>query len=96
MLGRRADRFDAVVAACLAVGLGFALLGSVALHTDDGCAVELHCFACHWSLASTGVVAHHAAPDPAPERLGNVILLESPLIVGTRAADHTSRGPPSA
>jgi len=84
-----------VTAAVLAVSFGFALLGSVAFHTDDGCVVELHCFACHWSLASTGVVAHDIPLDLTPERVGNVVLLESPLPVDARAADCTSRGPPS-
>ena len=85
-----------MTAAVLAVSFGFALLGSVALHTDDGCEVELHCFACHWSLASTGVATQAVVLTPTSERLGDVVCLESPIPADARAADLTSRGPPSA
>ena len=95
MLGRRRNRIDAVTAAVLAVSFGFALLGSVAFHTDDGCAVELHCFACHWSLASTGIAVQSLVLAMSAERLGSVACLEPPVPADARAADLTSRGPPS-
>ena len=90
------SRFAAVTAAVLAASFGFALLGSVAFHTDDGCAVELHCFACHWSLASTGVAVQAIALSMRAERLGDVASPGSLIPPEARAAVHTSRGPPSA
>jgi hypothetical protein len=96
MLGRRKRRFDAVTAAVLAVSFGFALLGAVAFHTDDGCAVELHCFACHWSLASTGVVALTIAPILPVEFTGRIIPVEDLLPAEISGPASASRGPPSA
>ena len=96
MLARRRSRFAALTAALLAASFGFALLGSVAFHTDDGCDVELHCFACHWSLASTGLAVQPIVLAMRAERLGDAACAESPIPPQARAAVHTSRGPPSA
>jgi len=93
---RSRGRLDAATTVLLAVSFGFALFGSGLFHTDDGCAVELHCFACNWSLASTGIAALLIAPDPAPQRTGDVVLPESPLPADARTAELSSRGPPSA
>ena len=96
MLGRRKNRFDAVTAAVLAVSFGLALLGSVAFHTDDGCAVDLHCFACHWAFASTGLTALTIAPVLPVEPTGRIAPVEDLLPANVSAPVSASRGPPSA
>ena len=56
-----------VVLLALAVSAGAAVI-----HTDDGCAVEIHCVACRQGFASTADVAALPAaatrlsPDPLP------------------------------
>jgi hypothetical protein len=53
---RRRNAF--VLVALLALGaLGNALVQEAFVHTDDGCAVELHCLACRLSVAGTTVLS---------------------------------------
>ena len=47
--------------------------------TDDGCQVELHCFACHWGFASAVTVATPLSYGPALEKTGDVVPPEPPL-----------------
>jgi hypothetical protein len=54
------------VASLLALGLlsvfGLALAQDAFFHTDDGCAVELHCLSCRWHQGATAVSAAVAVP----------------------------------
>jgi len=86
----------------LALAVVFATLGSLGMlslegylpHTDDGCAVEVHCLACRAHLGagvslapvlslSTGL---DAAGMLSPEAVGSVLDASIPA--------HSSRGPP--
>lgn len=96
MLRRRRGRFTAATALLLAACFGFALIESVAVHTDDGCAVELHCFACHWAFASMSDAAHPITHGPVLERIGDVLALAAPLPTEAPAPAPSSRGPPIA
>jgi hypothetical protein len=96
MLARRRGRFTAATALLLAACFGFALVASVARHTDDGCAVELHCFACHWAFASTGDAALPITHGPVLERAGDVLAFEAPPAADAPAPASSSRGPPVA
>jgi hypothetical protein len=63
-------------------------------HTDDGCAIEVHCLACTASIGQAAVAAPRVAL-PAPGWVVEWIHTEAPQAVP--AADspaNTSRGPP--
>ena len=56
MSERRPRRLAAVgLLALVAFGTAFAEASFV--HTDDGCAVEVHCLACRWTVGTTAVAA---------------------------------------
>jgi hypothetical protein len=48
----------ATSALALLVALGVVVVEQSATHTDDGCAVEIHCLACRVALSATPDVAH--------------------------------------
>jgi hypothetical protein len=65
-------------------------------HTDDGCAVEVHCIVCRAQLGTTGVAVPILAL-PVPSDTARVVVLPRPkprpdATVRTAA----SRGPPSS
>jgi hypothetical protein len=63
-------------------------------HTDDGCAVEVHCLACCASIGQAAVAAP-AVALPAPGGVVGWIQTDAPR--ATPPADrttNTSRGPP--
>jgi hypothetical protein len=53
---RRRNAFVLVALLALAA-LGNVLVQEAFVHTDDGCAVELHCLACRLSVAGTTVLS---------------------------------------
>src|SRR5207249_3172043 len=79
-----------VVTACFS----FAVLEASGWHTDDGCQVELHCFACHWAFASTGVMAPCLPHGPSLEIMGAVVLLQARRPLEVSAPRVSSRSPP--
>ena len=84
-----------ILAVALLSGFCFSLVAAMVDHHDDGCAVELHCFACRWQLASqvilAGAVLGPAAPQFADFILAPVVETEAPAI----ECERSSRGPPS-
>ena len=84
------------VLACLAVvaAFSFAVVEASASHTDDGCQVELHCFACHWAFAGTAILALPVTLRPALHRAGPVVPIEAPRPVEPPVPGLCSRGPP--
>jgi hypothetical protein len=81
----------AAVVVLLALGLG---AEQSFVHTDDGCAVEIHCLACRLAVAGPAVVV--AALDLAPRAV-----LVSTVPVAPQSADieraprtFAPRGPP--
>jgi len=75
--------------------LSFASFAAWARHTEDGCAVELHCFACYWALATTAEAALPLHLGPALEPAGRLPATELPWLVASAAPALASRGPPS-
>lgn len=92
-------RRDARRAFWIALALLLCVTGAVLeesfAHTDDGCAVEVHCVACRWASAAIGVSPQVAAPATIFVAVAGV----APPIIPDRAdppsAAPTSRGPPS-
>jgi len=75
--------------------LSFASFAAWAQHTDDGCAVELHCFVCYWALATTAEAALPLHLGPALEPSGSLPAPELPWRIAFAAPARASRGPPS-
>ena len=80
----------------LAAAVVLASLAAWSGHTDDGCVVELHCFACYWALAATVEVSLPVEPAPALEPLGFNAPVERAQPVAAERPVPASRGPPSA
>src|SRR5437867_9402450 len=74
----------------------FAVLEASGWHTDDGCQVELHCFACHWAFASTGVMAPCLPHGPSLEITGAVALIQPRRSLEAPAPGVSSRSPPAS
>lgn len=93
---RRAQPWVWWAALVVLVCAGTAIVPASLIHTDDGCAVEVHCVACRWAYNAQLVlvevpvpVALHEAPDRV-EADPVCPPAEAPI---ERA---TSRGPPAA
>ena len=89
--GRSSTFVFAAVLVLLALGLG---AEQSVVHTDDGCAVEIHCLACRSAVAGPAVVVSALDVVPGPVLVATLPArpqsrsLESP----TRTSDP--RGPP--
>jgi hypothetical protein len=77
------------------IGLGSATVAVEYLpHTDDGCAVEIHCLACRTSLSQTATTTT-ALVLPAPAEWVEWRAVERPRsLQGGTVRVATSRGPP--
>jgi hypothetical protein len=86
--------FSRLVPAVVVASFAFALFLSCAVHTDDGCPVEFHCFACHWAFAGHAVTT---ALVPLPTGLphaGAIAILPIAPPTARPAPAAFSRGPP--
>ena len=80
----------------LLASLGVVLAAEAYEHTDDGCAVEIHCLPCQWQRGATVVPA--VVPQPCvPVDLGSAFLgpLPRQRLDGKRL-ESPSRAPPLA
>ena len=93
MLHRRV--LSVVIGQALLLAVAGALVEESFVHTDDGCAVEVHCLACRLAVGTTAVAgALIAAPVQPLEQTGFVAPVTRDL-TQSPAADHAfSRGPP--
>jgi hypothetical protein len=66
------------------------------IHTDDGCAVEIHCLACQRTLASVGVVALPATWSPSIELVGRIVAVEHSPTHEPDSPTAGARAPPLA
>jgi hypothetical protein len=92
--GRHSSIFVlAAVLALFALGLGYE---ESFVHTDDGCAVEIHCVACRLAVSGTAVVA--PALDLVPRAVLVSALAPAPEPTEHESGPRTSepRGPPLA
>jgi hypothetical protein len=91
---RRGSRLFAwtVLAAVLCTAV--AVVETSFVHTDDGCAVEVHCLACRWSYSTTIVFAP-APPSPTPASTFEFVPRGSAEATLERPRTSSpSRGPP--
>ena len=91
----RMRRIATLAAGCLLVCLIFSSIAAYAGHTDDGCAVEFHCFACVWAMAATADIVPPLDAAPAINLVGRIHILEAPGPVEVPAPQFASRAPPS-
>ena len=70
------------------------LAADVFEHTDDGCAVEIHCLPCQWHHGATVIIA--ALPKPAApiDRGRAVVLPPHSKLVDVSESETPSRAPP--
>jgi hypothetical protein len=86
-----------LVAGALVLGsLALALAEDAFFHTDDGCAVEVHCIACLWHHGAIVVAPAAATVAVAPAPVGAVVLPPTHISVGATPRIALSRGPPLA
>jgi len=90
-------RHGAVVGVCALVlaCFVFASIAAWMKHTDDGCAVEFHCFACVWTLGATADITLPPSPAPVMRLIGRVRAATAPKPMARPAPDVSSRAPPS-
>lgn len=94
--GQRCTRLFRWTALALLVCAALVIVQESFVHTDDGCAVEIHCLACRWAYSADAAsveapipTASHETFEPAP--------VEVDRRIGRPAVDvPTSRGPPAA
>ena len=91
----RIRRFGAFAAVCILVCLSFTSIAAYAGHTDDGCAVEFHCFACVWAMSATADIALPVDTAPTINLVGRILTLDAPGPVEAPAPRFSSRAPPS-
>jgi hypothetical protein len=96
MTSRLRKRLKGTALVALLVFLG-SFAEAAFFHTDDGCAVEIHCLACRLILGTTAV-----APPTSISGVTNLIDLgaapptPAPLVVESAPRTVTTRGPPLA
>jgi hypothetical protein len=92
----RTSRALILVAFMALVCMGGALYEESFVHTDDGCAVEVHCLACRLAAGTTAVVGPAIAVPVAGQVAGT--LAPEPRIEVADAAprEAQSRAPPLA
>src|SRR6266581_6517 len=97
-LRMRSERRHLVVSLAVLLALFGAGLGESLFHTDDGCAVEVHCTACMLAIGTAGASVAGAAVTPSPS-LCNVGLV-CPLAAVSESRGQRpgtpSRAPPLA
>lgn len=83
-------------ALALLVALGVLGLEQASVHTDDGCAVEIHCLACRVTLSTTPDVVHLPARF-VPYLLPAEIVFAAGFVSHASPAVRrlASRGPPT-
>jgi hypothetical protein len=86
----------ALLASLLLIAAFAAGLAADFVHTDDGCAVELHCLACVRGLMTIGVAAATLPDCPSLEPLGQVAAATPAAAPSPEAPVPGSRAPPLA
>jgi hypothetical protein len=64
-------------------------------HTDDGCAVEVHCLACRWASHRSVAPGALPAPSPEPAPVGSTPLPPTVAVAVAETDATGTRGPPS-
>ena len=93
---RRSSRAWVLVGFMVLLSMGALIAEESFVHTDDGCAVEVHCLACRLALGSTGVLALAIGLHTAIELVGYVGCERTPLARDGVTRVGRSRAPPLA
>jgi hypothetical protein len=73
-----------------------ALLEEAFVHTDDGCAVEIHCVACRLAVGTTAVVGAAATAPAVVRTTASVVAETASKPREATPRDAPSRAPPLA
>ena len=95
VMGRR-PAATALIAFVVLVCFGIGTFAASSFHTDDGCAIELHCFACRWAFTTAAILT---VPDISVVPIGICGRLEATEALATSAVvvlQVTARAPPAA
>ena len=84
------------LAALLLVSLVSAFAVEAYVHTDDGCAVEIHCLACRHAAGSTATFEVRVALPEAIAPVGRVVLAPESAVAQDAPSFRRSRAPPLA
>ena len=82
------------IALLLLASLGAGAGQDAFAHTDDGCAVEVHCLACRTAATRTDAPAALPTLQPDLVPVATVVAGASGRIADADPADTDSRGPP--
>jgi hypothetical protein len=84
-----------LVGLALLICTSFVFLEAGFVHTDDGCAVEVHCLACRWALSTSVVFVHVPPLVPRLERA--VVPVPEPVVILSAFFPDVpeTRGPPA-
>jgi hypothetical protein len=93
--GRR-RRVASLLAIALLSVFGLALAEDAFFHTDDGCAVELHCLSCRWHQGATAVSAPVTVPLGVLQPGAVVDRADGPVRLEGARPETPSRAPPLA
>src|ERR1043165_7226450 len=94
MTAWRRNAVRSLAAIVVAASFAFVCVEANTYHTDDGCDVELHCFSCHWTLASTGIAAVGLTFNPILTTIGFVIGVDASLSAERPAPPPAPPRPP--
>ena len=92
---RRRLRLQAWLRVIVLTGFCFALWAASGHHTDDGCQVELHCWACQWALGGKVDLALPVPEAPVLQVTEHLRPVEAPGPIEGVAPHLASRGPPT-
>jgi hypothetical protein len=93
---RRYSPLVALVALLALVGLGGALFEESFVHTDDGCAVEVHCLGCRLAVGGAAVFAALPVVVPVARFVAFQPPATAPVVSVVAARLLRSRAPPLA
>jgi hypothetical protein len=82
------------IALLLLASLGASVGQDAFAHTDDGCAVEVHCLACRTTANRVDAPADLPALQPGLAPVAAVVADAPLLLAETAPADTDTRGPP--
>jgi hypothetical protein len=92
----RTPRALFLVAALALLSVGAALGEESFVHTDDGCAVEVHCLACRLAVGSTAALVLGVPAPIGLQLAGNVCVAPVLPAQDSAVAPQRSRAPPLA
>lgn len=94
--GRPRTRAFRWVALALLLCAGLVVAQESLVHTDDGCAVEIHCLACRWAYSADAVFVAPPAPLVSQEAVQSILPAPNQSVSRMAIDVPAPRGPPAA